>query len=1063
MTQLRRFLAIAGAAFAVAVIASGRIQAQVTTGAISGTVRDSSAGPIESAQVQVTNRATGLVRGVTTNSSGFYAIPGLEVGSTYSVSVRRIGYAPQTRDNVVVNLGQSTRIDFALARQVTQIDAVRIVAETNSLISPTRTGASTIVSDSSLRRLPSLNRNFTDFVALTPQVSNSGPGLSGGGTNNRFNNITIDGSISSDLFGLGSTGQPGGQANGKSIGIESVKEYQVLLSPYDVRQGNFSGAAINAVTKSGTNTMTGSAYAVTRNRDLVREQPYIREFDQTQYGIAVGGPVVRDRVFFFVNPEWQQRTTPAAGPYVGDGTSSVTQAVIDQFNNLVGSRGIPQGSGRSVDNENPLTNVFARLDFMLPRNSSLMLRHNYAKAQDDNFGRSTATFNLDNNGYAFTSNHNSTVAQLRTNFVNGNYNEMLVSFNKTEDRRRPNVYAPMVSVATPVGSLVAGGERFSQANELDQQVVEITNNFTMPILDGSHRLTIGTQNQFFKYRNLFAQSRLGVWDFVNIDSLTSGQPRQYIVGVPVSGDGAVRLSARQHALYLQDDWAVSPRVNVTLGVRADAPFFNDSPPTNPDILEPLCAAASQPATANCGFARNTADVPSGNWQFSPRVGFNWDVTGDQRNQLRGGVGLFTGRPAYVWLSNAFQNSGRSGVALLTCNAAAAPKFTAAAATTAPTTCVNGTSAAAGAEINLLSKGLNFPQNLRTTLGFDRDIGWGIVATSEVMYTLGVNNPFYTNLALFGPQGTDRFGRTIYGTAPNAPVVRVTGRNLVLDVQNQSKDYAVQLTGGLQKRFSDGWEGSLMYTWSQARDVQSLTSSTAFSQYRFGRTYEGLQEDLSLGRSFFEQKHRLIGQATYSFQKTLTDLTVLYIGESGAPYGYTSSGDLNGDGFTLNDAIYIPRRATDPNEMLFRDFTRPGTTTVVTAAQQAVAFDKFIDGAECLRSQRGQIMERNSCFNPWTNTVNLSLRQSLKTLGVGRLSLQLDVFNFLNLLNKEWGERPTAGFGSQTLISYVTRAAGSMTGTSSIVPVHTFDPNYQRFLQNNLGSNYQMQLQVKYSY
>lgn len=1060
MTRLTRALGLALVAAMSAV--TGRVSAQVTTGAITGVVTDEQGQPVEAAQIQMINKATGLTRGALTSASGRYVIQGLEVGAQYSVTARRIGFRPVTVDDIVVSLGQTTKADVKLERQATQLEAVTIVSETNAIISPTRTGASTTVGDSALRRLPSLNRNFTDFVALTPQVSNTGPGLSGGGTNNRFNNITIDGAVSSDLFGLGSTGQPGGQAGGKSIGIESVKEYQVLLSPYDVRQGNFSGALINAVTKSGTNVFSGSIYGVTRNQDFARDQAYIRDFEQSQYGLSLGGPIVKDKLFFFINPEFQRRTVPAAGPYIGLAGTTVTQALVDQFNGLIGAKGVPTGSGAAVQLENPLTNFFGRVDYFLPWNSSLVLRHNYAKAQDDNFSRSTSTFNLDNNGYAFTSDANSTVAQLRTNFSGGQYNELLLSRNTIRDKRRPNVYSAMVQASTPSGTLVAGGERFSQANELDQDLFEVTDNFTFS-LGSRHRLTLGTQNTFYKVRNLFAQSRLGVWDFLNLDSLTAGSPRQYIVGVPVSGDGAVRFNARQHAFYLQDEWNVSNRLNLSMGLRADAPFFGDKPPVNPDIAEPLCATPGQPASANCGFARNTSEVPSGNWQVSPRIGFNWDVTGDQRNQLRGGVGMFTGRPAYVWLSNAFQNSGRSGVALLTCNNAAAPRFTNANVSSAPQQCANGTTASAGAEINLLSKDLNFPQNLRATLGYDRDLGFGLVATGELLYTKGVNNPFYTNLALFGPIGNDRFGRVLYGPEPFQPVLRVTGRNTVLDVQNQSKDHSLQLTGGMQRKFQGNWEASVFYTWSQVRDVQSLTSSTAFSQYRFGRAWAGNQDDLSVGRSFFEQKHRIVAQGTYTFRKTLTDVTFTYFGQSGAPFGYVSSGDLNGDGQSLNDPIYIPKSATNPSEIIFRDFTRPGTTTVVTAAQQAAAFDAFIDGDECLKSQRGQIMERNSCFNPWTNTINMSLRQSLPRIATGRLSVQVDVFNFANLLNKNWGEQPSAGFGSQSLLSQVSKQTGSFAGANGALPIFNFDPNYQRFLSNFLSSNYQLQAQIKYAF
>ncbi|MBK7834752.1 MAG: TonB-dependent receptor [Gemmatimonadetes bacterium] len=1059
MTRLTRALGLALVAALSAV--SGRVSAQVTTGAITGTVTDEQGQPVEAAQIQMINKATGLTRGALTSASGRYVIQGLEVGAQYSVTARRIGFRPTTVDNVVVSLGQTTRADIKIERQATQLEAVTVVSETNAIISPTRTGASTTVGDSALRRLPSLNRNFTDFVALTPQVSNSGPGLSGGGSNNRFNNIQIDGAVSSDLFGLGSTGQPGGQAGGKSISIEAVKEYQVLLSPYDVRQGNFSGALINAVTKGGTNEFHGSVYGVTRNQDFTRSQPYLTDFKQSQYGFAVGGPIVKNKVLFFLNPEFQQRTVPAGGPFIGSsGTSSsnVSQALVDRFNAALNKYGIPSGSGAAVNNDNPLTNVFARLDFNLTDNTSLVLRHNYAQAEDNIFSRSTSTFNLDNNGYFFTSKSQSTAAQLRTNFASGAFNELLVSRNSIRDRRKPNISFAQVEVNTPVGLLVGGGERSSHRNELDQDVLEISDNFSLPI-GTAHRLTIGTQNQFYDVRNLFQQQGFGRWIFGSLDSLELGAPRQFAVGVPVSGDGAVRFNARQHAFYVQDEWTVSPTFNLSAGLRMDMPVFGDKPPQNPLIANPICAGTGQPS-ATCGFARNTSEVPSGNIQWSPRIGFNWDVTGNQKNQLRGGLGLFTGRPAYVWLANAFQNSGLSGVAQLTCNALAAPRMTTGAVATVPTACANGTTAAAGAEINLLDKDLKFPQNMRATLGYDRQLMGGFVGTLEAMYTKGVNNLFYQNIALAGPQGVDYKGRVMYGPNPNAPVLKVTGRTAVLDVQNQSKDYSYSLTAGLARRWRNNFEGSLFYTYSDARDVQSLTSSTANSQYQFGRPVATLQSEPTLGYSVFRQPHRLVGQFSYAF-KTKTDVTLTYVGETGAAFTYTVNGDVNGDGFNQNDPIYIPKSSTDPTEIQFRNFTRAGTTTVVTAAEQAAAFDKFINSLDCLNDNRGSFAPRNECNAPWSNTINLSLRQSLKTIGAQNVSFQLDIFNFANFLNKDWGQVNTASFGSQTLLTYGTKTTGNL--NAGAIPIFNFDPNFQKWNAQNIRSNYQLQAQLRYSF
>ena len=1023
------------------------LAAQVTTGTIAGTVTGDQGQPIEDAQIQVVNPATGFTRGVRSTGAGRYSVPGLEVGNGYTITIRRIGYASQSRTNVLVSLSQTTRADFALATQATVLGEVTTIATRDALISPNRTSVSTTVSDTTIRRLPSLNRNFTDFASLTPQISSSGPGLSGGGTNNRYNSIQIDGASESDLFGLGSTGQPGGQAQGKSIGIESVKEYQVLLAPFDVRQGNFAGALINAVTKSGTNDFHGSLVGVTRNQGFTRSQPYINKFQQSQYGFSVGGPIIKDKAFFFFNPEWQVRRLPASGDYIGLPTTNLRQSTLDSVNALISGYGLPTGGGGLVNNENPLQNIFGRLDFNLPANNSLVVRHNYGYAQDDNFSRSASNFRLTNNAYRFKSTKNASVIQLRSLFGAGAYNELLVNRTSIRDRRAPVVtQTPQLNIIVPGYTLASGSERSSQGNELDQDIVEATDNFTIPF--GAHRLTLGSQNQFYKVRNLFGQNSYGFWTFGTVDSLRIGRARTYQVGVPLSGDGAVRFHAAAYSGYLQDEWAVTNRLNLTYGLRVDVPVFKDKPPFTQSVLDSV--------------GRNTSQIPSGNVEYSPRFGFNWNATGDDRNQVRGGSGLFSGRPAFVWLSNAFQNSGRSGFAQLTCAAAIAPVFNAANASNPPTSCTNGSSARAGGEIDLLDPNLKFPQNWRSTLGYDRRLAENWVGTVEGIYTRGIHGLFYRNLALKGIQGVDRYGRTIYGLTPGNPVRAHTDRDRVIDITNGSGDYSYQLTGGLQRKYSGRYDGSVFYTYSRAFDVQALTSSTAGSQIQFGRPWAGdlLSQDAT--RSIFEQRHRIVAQGTYSFP-TKTDITLLYFGESGAPYDYTTNADLNGEGFSGNDPLYIPKNALDPSEIIFTP-SRTYGGVAYTAQQQADAFQRFIEATPCLRNNRGHIVPRNACENPWTNRLNVAARQSLPSFMGQNVSLQVDVFNFLNLLNSGWGAQPSGGsFQLYNLLDYVGRTGSPASTLLNSQPIYGFNPKYKKFVSNNLSSNYQIQAQIRYSF
>src|SRR6476661_3078514 len=341
MLKTRLFLTVA-TALALVTGASARLLAQgVTTGAVSGTVTDPNGAPVEGAQVQVRNPRTGASAGGLTRANGQYYIQGVEPDPGYSLTVRRIGFEPQTQNNILVSLGQTTRTDFQLKQQSTVLATVTVSAEATPVINPSKTGTGTTVGDSALRRLPTLNRNFADFVTLVPQVSTStGVGLSGGGVNIRQNAIQIDGAASGDLFGLGTTGQPGSQANAKSIPLDAVKEYQVLLSPFDVRQGNFGGLLINAVTKTGTNEFHGTTYGYTRSQSLTRSQPYLAEFKQQQYGFSMGGPILKDRLFFFVNPEWQKLNTPATGAFLGGSDSLVSSATIKTFQDALIAKGL---------------------------------------------------------------------------------------------------------------------------------------------------------------------------------------------------------------------------------------------------------------------------------------------------------------------------------------------------------------------------------------------------------------------------------------------------------------------------------------------------------------------------------------------------------------------------------------------------------------------------------------------------------------------------------------------------------------------------------------------------
>jgi hypothetical protein len=1092
-----RLLLTVAMAIALATGASARLSAQgITTGAVSGIVTDANGAPVEGAQVQLRNTKTGASAGGITRANGQYSIQGVEPDDRYSLTVRRIGFEPITRDNLRVALGETNRQDVSLKAQSTVLETVMVSAEANPVINPAKTGAGTTVGDSLLRRLPTLNRNFADFVQLVPQVSTStGVGLSGGGVNIRQNAIQIDGAASGDLFGLGTTGQPGAQANAKSIPLDAVKEYQVLLSPFDVREGNFGGLLINAVTKSGTNEFHGGVYGYTRNQSLGRSQPYLIDFKQQQYGFSVGGPILKNRLFFFINPEWQKLNTPATGAYIGSVDSLVAQQSLDAFTTALKGYGLSDpGSGARVLKQNPLTNVFGRIDAYLPGNTRLVLRHNYAAADNTSFSRSSASsgaplFGLTSNAYQFSSKTHSSVAEVLTNLPNGIFNELLFNLTKTDDFRTVPVNFPQITVkgvprqnkpAQTDVQLVAGTEASSQGNVLNQRTFELTENLTVPV--GLHHVTVGTRNLFYKPINLFGQNSKGSWTFNSLALFQAGTPSAYAVSAPAPTDpahGLATFRANMYSYYVQDAWQASDRLLVTGGVRYEKPKFLDKPPENPSVLQ--------------NFGRSTSAVPN-RGTVSPRFSFNWDITGNQSNQLRGGLGYFTGTPPFVYLSNAFGNSGLSGYASLNCSGTNAtngpPAFNAANIANPPTSCVaTGTATpatiAASANIATIDPNFRFPQYQKISMGYDHRFVNNLVASFEGLYTKAMSNPFYTNLALQGPQPTrDRNGRVLYGnlTATGGSALLKGGRSQVIDVTDVHGDYTYSLTGTLQKTFFERFQGSLAYSYMQARDVAATTSSTQGSNYRYQRDVSGYLEDRSLTRGKEDMPHRIVATGTWRF-KTLTDLSFIYVGNSGAPFDYVygagsgaGSGDANADGQSQNDLVYVPTDAHNPSEILFQGYDQaPGSAAQLEAAAEADAFDRYIDRVPCLRKARGHLLGRNACRNPWQNDIDVSVGQSLQAFGQQNLQLRLDIINFANLLNKRWGwqnfsdQNNTCGpiCSATTLLTHQRNVlpAGTPAGGNSPLAqgVYVFNKAMKPWNADNAASNYRMQLSMRYSF
>ena len=1094
----------------------------VTTGAVTGTITGQDGVPIEGAQIQVINRATGFGVGTSSRVTGLYLVQGLEVGGQYAITVRRIGFEPVTRENILVTLSQATRQDFRLTAQAVQVGSVVVTAGVASAdISPTRQGVATTVSDTVIGLLPSLSRDFTDFVKLTPQiVQPTTDAPRAGGAFNLLNNYTIDGANQNDRFNLSaSEGVPGSASGGRLLSMDAIKEFQVLLSPTDVRYGNFAGMLVNAVTKSGTNTYTGGITLVYRAPELAADEPFIRQGDLQvkQYGFHVGGPIIRDRLHFYIAPEWQDRSSPAAGQSVNspateqgvvdaDSIEAIRTALADDFD--IGSAGI-------VKIENPLSNIFARLDFQVNQTHRLVLRQLWNRAENDAFSRNNNTFatspTTQNTGFRLTSNafkgenrNNSTALQLFSNFANGSYNELLVGYNTISDERIVPVRAPEINVrvtplggTAPTGVVTVGTEQFSPNNLLEEDIVELAENFTIPF--GAHTITVGGRFEYASFFNNFAQRSFGVYKFLSIDSLAARLPSAYTFGYDNGGGIPAEFATQQYSLYAQDQWAFSDRLNFNFGLRVDIPRFLDNPPNNTAVANAFDAATT---TTGAEYAPvRTSDVPKTQVLWSPRAGFNWDVTGDQVNQLRGNIGVFTGPPPFILVSNSFSTNGLGLVTLACDNSSATtgiPTFTTDLGQL-PRSCAGQPVPAAGAAgtagVNVTDPDFKYPQNFTMSLGFDRQLPYGVVLTLEGLYRKAINGIAVRDLNLRGPRivggvpYTDSHGRVLYADTINAAgtvtnnnqrVIRSLGNNTanpatggvsfgegVIQVTNQSEDYNYSLSAQAKKRFGDVVDVTAAYTYLQAKDAMSLTSDRAISNWRNGRQFAGLESDFEATTSYFERPHRVMLYGTYTAPWRTTDISLFYEGMAGTPYTYVANGDLNGDLGTNNDPLYIPLDATDVTEIRIG---RGSGAAFVLNTEDAEAFEDFIASQDCLDDQRGRIMERNSCRSPWQNRMDLSVRQTVPWASQ-RIAVQLDIVNFLNLLNKEWGQTslPTqsANFPQQQVLTVRGRQPGALNAATSLTNFEFLSSvrDQGAFLksQTATGNFYQMQLTLRYSF
>ncbi|HKC46806.1 MAG TPA: TonB-dependent receptor [Gemmatimonadales bacterium] len=1010
-----------------AALTQSRLAAQgVTTAAVTGRVTDDAGSPVPQVELTLTLGSTGERRATRSREDGVYSFENVTVGSSFVLAARAIGFEPKTSGVFALALGQRLTLDLSLKRAAVEVAGVTVEANSDPLRSSARTGAQSLLSDLAIHRLPTLNRAFTDFVSTSPQVVRTpGGGNSINGQNDRFNNVQIDGGSNNDLFDLGSTnGVPGGTVNARPLAIEAVREYQILVAPFDVRQGQFTGGLVNAVTKSGTNELHGSAFGYIQNQNFVGKDTAgirvpVADYQQQQYGFSVGGPIVKDRLHFFASGDFRHDARPFATAIQCSGGCTpadtagigITGARFDSVRNILQTKyGFDPGSYAAPTIPNPETNLFGKLSYELGVNSHVEVTGAFVNADQVNLThRYTAPFNgrdgyqLSNSGYDVT-DHTRTVrgkwtAQLSSQLSN----ELIAAYGSISDVRDPPNRVPLILVAgnSPSTYVAAGAERFSQANSLKQTVIEVTDNLTFPVKQ--HLITVGTHNEFFHFVNVFFPASIGVWNFSSPAALDSGVANRFERALPTAlrPDGPVAdFRVRQFGFYAEDRFSPAPNLTLTAGVRMDVPT-QPSPTLNP-ILDTIHFALLGGGTVNTG------SFPSGNILWSPRLGFNYNVNGEGQTILRGGVGIFSGRPPYVWLSNAYGNTGLEQASLV-CSGATVPTFTVD-PNNQPTTCNPASAPSAGRPSVVYFDGnFKFPQAAKLALGIDRELGWGVLGTVDFIYTKSINEFLLEDVNLNGVQGSSaaETGRPLYGTinpgTGAATASRVTGTYAdVIRNFNTSGDHSASLAVQFQKRFSNGIEFSASYTYSHTVDFRSMTSDVTSSNYRFG-VLNGPVDAPTLATSSFDRPHKVTISGTVNTPFD-SHFSLFYTGVSGTPFTYVVNGDINADGFSGNDAVYVPINTAD---------------IAMPVAGQAATLDNYINNEPCLRNNRGHILPRNSCRNPWQNFFSARLSKTFSTLHGQSIEFTADMLNVLNFLNSKWGLIKVTGQNEETNLIRLT--------------------------------------------
>ncbi|MEI7828337.1 MAG: TonB-dependent receptor [Prolixibacteraceae bacterium] len=1085
------------------------VVAQVTSSGISGRITGGNES-LPGAAVVAVHVPSGTQYGTVTNADGRFSLQGMRTGGPYKVDVSFVGYAKASFTDITLSLGESFVLNTSLKESNATVGEVTVVGQKPSPYNSEKNGASMNLSTRQITMMPSVSRSINDVTRLTPQSN----GNQIGGGNYRQNYITVDGAQFNNAFGIG-TNLPGG---GSPISLDAIDQISVNITPFDVRQSGFIGASVNAVTRSGSNEFSGSVYDFMSSEkykgNKVGDATFTKNpSDYKMFGFRLGGPIIKNKLFFFVNYESEKNTVPGpsrvaatpSAPADGVNIARPTASDMDMISKyLLDTYGYETGPYQGYSNQSPASKLLARVDWNISRNHKFNIRYSQTKAKSPSYpSTSTSPFptiytnnrqSMDamwyqNSGYFTETNFSSLSAELNSTLLNGKLLNTLRYTNSFQDEPRSTngklfPFVDILSGGKPYVSF--GTELFSYGNLRQVKTTTITDDVTWSM--GKNNFTAGLQYEANETKNGFMRFGTSFYVFNSWSDFTNGvKPADFGItfsNTPGYAQAFPSFKFGQYSAYIQDEITVNSKLKLVAGLRADLPTFSQP-------------ALAHPKIENLTFGGNsysTATLPQSKVMLSPRVGFNYNLKEDRSLVLRGGTGIFTGRVPFVWVVSQVGDAGMVQTTMTYTSAtlpANVTKFSDKIDAYYPTT-----QPAVGEIIpstfTIISKDFKMPQSWKSSLALDAKLPFGIKGSLEGIYNKDINTAFFVNEGLKGGVAMNIAGypdnrivypvtaaatkglayyQTISTDGKTVTTPAGTGGNGVSPIvlENRNKGYYYSLTAKLEKAFAKGFTGMVAYTRSDARNLVDGSGDQASSAWNGNANVNGANSE-ELSYASYVVPDRLIASASYKFEylkSMATTVSVFYEGSSQGRFSYVYSSNIVRDGAGSNNLIYVPKNAS---EITFVDQTvkdASGANVLWTAAAQSTSFFNFIDQDKYLRTRMGKYAERNGALIPWRNSFDAKLMQEIFVKVGGKrntIQVSLDILNVGNLINSNWGK---ADFYNQNNILKPVNNSSVVAG-GTVKPTFQLNPyNSNQMLQNtyrdNLGygSTYSMQLGIRY--